>query len=59
MDAATILRVRPRRGRLLVWLNYLFEPNVQLMDVLHMACPLLKGEKFVAQRWIRFYSSMG
>jgi prolyl 4-hydroxylase len=45
------LEIRPKKGRLILWRNYLDgEQNVMSK---HAGMPVLKGKKYVAVKWIR------
>jgi len=48
-----ILKVKPRVGRALLFYNY--APNLMDQEIWHGACPLVSGEKWIAQRWFRLY----
>ena len=48
------LKVKPKKGRAVMWHNHL--PDLNFNDrSFHAGCPVLQGEKLIAQRWIRWY----
>ncbi|CAE7246995.1 P4H6 [Symbiodinium natans] len=53
-----LLRVAPREGRAVLFFNHhlLGEKDVRAV---HASCPVLSGEKWLAQRWFRFESHFG
>eukprot|EP01012_Entosiphon_sulcatum_P059149 TRINITY_DN83463_c0_g1_i1.p1 TRINITY_DN83463_c0_g1~~TRINITY_DN83463_c0_g1_i1.p1 ORF type:complete len:310 (+),score=47.50 TRINITY_DN83463_c0_g1_i1:35-964(+) len=47
-------KIKPKQGRALIFFNHLPDLRVDEM-ALHGACPVKRGRKVVAQRWIRFW----
>ncbi|CAG7730130.1 unnamed protein product [Allacma fusca] len=45
---------KPSKGSALFWYN-VFSDGTTDWDVIHGACPVLIGEKWVANKWIHFY----
>jgi len=53
LDAEATLRLRPKKGRVVMFFNH--KPSgVKDEGSEHIACPVTAGEKWVAQRWLRF-----
>eukprot|EP01006_Ploeotia_vitrea_P031106 TRINITY_DN63413_c0_g1_i1.p1 TRINITY_DN63413_c0_g1~~TRINITY_DN63413_c0_g1_i1.p1 ORF type:complete len:326 (-),score=46.84 TRINITY_DN63413_c0_g1_i1:871-1848(-) len=54
-DSDDFFKVIPKKGTALVFFNHL--PDLRADPyALHGACPIKKGRKIVAQRWIRFWN---
>lgn len=53
-DEEGTVRVRPKRGRAVLFFNHLPDGNADPRAA-HIACPVTKGEKWIAQRWFRFH----
>jgi prolyl 4-hydroxylase len=47
------LKIKPKAGSLLLF--YSMKPNLNIDDLAwHGSCPVVKGEKYAAQRWIKY-----
>ena len=52
-DAPETVRVSPKKGRVVIF--YSHHPDGQINpDSQHIGCPVVKGEKWIAQRWLRY-----
>lgn len=55
--AAHELAVKPVAGKAILWYNHFLDATGQLGELdpltLHGSCPVLKGEKWIANFWIR------
>ncbi|UXI20501.1 complexin [Sarcoptes scabiei] len=51
------VRVDPQKGSAIFWYN-LFRNGEGILDTVHGACPVLLGEKWVANYWIREHGQM-
>lgn len=49
-----ILRVKPRKGRAILFYNHDEHQNIE-QEALHGGCPPLKGDKYFVTRWVRNY----
>ncbi|XP_037720523.1 prolyl 4-hydroxylase subunit alpha-1-like isoform X3 [Drosophila subpulchrella] len=51
------LRVPAQKGSLVVWYN-LFLNGTSDWRVVHISCPILMGDKWIATKWLREYPQM-
>lgn len=52
-DAPETVRVTPKKGRAVLFFSHHPDGRVDHKS-LHASCPVTKGEKWIAQRWLRF-----
>lgn len=52
-DHPDMLRVQAKKGRAVLFFNHLLDGQKDVLAE-HAACPVLAGEKWIAQRWFRF-----
>lgn len=52
------LVVRGEPGGLLVWQNLDFSSGLPLTEMKHGSCPVVSGQKWIANKWIRYYDQM-
>eukprot|EP00929_Paragymnodinium_shiwhaense_P107163 TRINITY_DN73227_c0_g1_i2.p1 TRINITY_DN73227_c0_g1~~TRINITY_DN73227_c0_g1_i2.p1 ORF type:complete len:549 (+),score=98.84 TRINITY_DN73227_c0_g1_i2:207-1853(+) len=53
LDASETVRVRPKKGRSVLFYSHTPDGRID-GNAKHAACPVTKGEKWIAQRWLRF-----
>ena len=47
------LSIKPAKGTALFWFN--FNEKMQDYDkIIHMGCPVIRGNKWIANKWIKF-----
>ena len=56
-EKADNLKVKPAKGKALIWFNHLLAAETQWVgDVdiysMHTGCPVVEGEKWIANHWI-------
>ena len=54
-ESEAILRFAPKAGDGLLWFNHDMELALD-ENTMHAGCPPTRGEKYIAQRWMRWYS---
>jgi len=47
------LKIKPKKGRALLFYN--MAPNLKDQVLWHGSCPVVSGEKWIAQRWFTNY----
>jgi hypothetical protein len=52
------LAVHGEPGDLLVWQNLDFSSGLPLPELNHGSCPVVSGQKWIANKWIRYYDQM-
>jgi prolyl 4-hydroxylase len=53
LDAPETVRVRPKKGRGVLFFSHKPDGSVNGLST-HIGCPVNKGEKWIAQRWLRY-----
>eukprot|EP01060_Flectonema_neradi_P010221 TRINITY_DN17340_c0_g1_i1.p1 TRINITY_DN17340_c0_g1~~TRINITY_DN17340_c0_g1_i1.p1 ORF type:complete len:288 (+),score=34.30 TRINITY_DN17340_c0_g1_i1:66-929(+) len=57
-DSSSVFRVAPKKGRAVLFFSH--NPDItEDKYSLHGSCPVKSGEKWILQRWIRFYTDKG
>ncbi len=52
------LAVRGEPGGLLLWQNLDLSSGSPLQEMKHGSCPVIYGQKWIANKWIRYYDQM-
>ena len=52
------LAVHGEPGGLLVWQNLDFSSGYPLPEMKHGSCPVVSGQKWIVNKWIRYYDQM-
>ena len=47
------LSVKPTKGTALFWFNF-NETMQDYNEIIHMGCPVIRGNKWIANKWIKF-----
>jgi len=53
LDAPDTVRVSPKKGRAVLFFSHFADGRLDRRSA-HTGCPVIEGEKWIAQRWLRF-----